>query len=177
MGLGLGKVASWETSFENFPKVHFCEFIHSVLQWSIHAQWLCLENFGYSIWKVHVKLPISVTLQNFGREGWIWKIKYYCMHRSLFTFEQFENYIQSVTMLRRAICWSFGLFLCVFINGTTCRCMSIFLLSVIEVKSYGSWFYDFTSKRNFYPFQIDLLRTSHQTRVWGEQWMTFLGNP
>ena len=28
-----------------------------------------------------------------------------------------------------------------------------------------------------YPFQTDLLRTSHQTRVWGEQWMTFLGNP
>ena len=29
-----------------------------------------------------------------------------------------------------------------------------------------------------YPFQIDLLRTSQlQIRVWGEQWMTFLGNP
>ena len=28
-----------------------------------------------------------------------------------------------------------------------------------------------------YPFQTDLLRMSHQTRVWGEQWMTFLGNP
>ena len=27
------------------------------------------------------------------------------------------------------------------------------------------------------PLSTDLLRTSHQTRVWGEQWMTFLGNP
>ena len=30
---------------------------------------------------------------------------------------------------------------------------------------------------SLYPFQTDLLRTSHQTRVWGEQLMTFLGNP
>ena len=29
----------------------------------------------------------------------------------------------------------------------------------------------------FYPFQTGLLPCSPQTRIWGEQWMTFLGNP
>ena len=28
-----------------------------------------------------------------------------------------------------------------------------------------------------YPFQTGLMPCSPQTRVWGEQWMTFLGNP
>ena len=38
------------------------------------------------------------------------------------------------------------------------------------------WFY-LRELHELYPFQTDLLRTSHQTRIWGEQWMTFLGNP
>ena len=30
---------------------------------------------------------------------------------------------------------------------------------------------------HLYPFQTGLIPCSPQTRVWGEQWMTFLGNP
>ena len=67
------------------------------------------------------------------------------------------------------------------LNGTTkycvldfegwhlCQCNCILWL-------FLRWFY-LRELHESYPFQTDLLRTSHQTRVWGEQWMTFLGNP